>query len=98
MRESIRYLESNYMNSITLEDAARNVNLSSYYFSRLFKKISGMNFKQYLNSIRVEKAESKIKNTGMPITDIALECGFNSIRTFNRVFKSARGCAPSDLK
>lgn len=98
IKSSIEFLENNYENPITLEDLASNVNLSSYYFSRLFKKMSGMNFKEYLDTIRIDKAENMIKDHAGTISLIALDCGFNSIRTFNRVFKSIKGYPPSKAR
>lgn len=97
MQNTLNHLEHNYMHDITLDDAAKSINLSTYYFSRLFKEVCGMNFKPYLNSIRVEKAENLVKNSSKNIVDIAFECGFNSIRTFNRVFKEIKGYTPSSL-
>lgn len=98
MQEALQYLENNFMNNITLVDVAERVNFSPFHFSRLFKKISGMNFKQYLNSIRVDRAEAMFGRGDMTIADIAFECGFNSIRTFNRAFKTIKGCTPSELR
>jgi AraC-like DNA-binding protein len=98
MQDAIQYIENNYMNSITLDDLAKRVNFSPFYFSKLFKKVCGMNFKIYLNSIRSDKAESLIKSSNKAIADIAFECGFNSIRAFNRVFKSVKGFTPSSIR
>jgi len=67
-----------------------------FYFSRIFKDISGMNYKTYLNLVRFNKAEIMIKTSNKPITDIAFECGFTSIRTFNRVYKGIKGDIPSN--
>jgi AraC-like DNA-binding protein len=98
MQVALQYLENNFMDNITLKDIAKRVSFSPFYFSRLFKKISGMNFKIYLNSIRIDKAESLLKLTNRTIVDIAFESGFNSIRTFNREFKAIKGCTPTDFR
>lgn len=99
MQEAIQYLEQNYMQDIHLEDTAKKVNMSTFYFSRMFNQVTGMNFKVYLNSIRIKKAEEMIiSDTNNSITNIAYECGFNSIRTFNRVFKAINGNKPSNIK
>lgn len=98
MKKTIDYIEKNYSEDITLAKAAKKANLSMFYFSRIFKDISGMNYKTYLNSVRVNKAESMIKTSNIPITDIAFECGFNSIRTFNRVYKAIKGDIPSNIR
>jgi AraC-like DNA-binding protein len=98
MQVALQYLENNFMNNITLNDIAERVSFSPFYFSRLFKRISGMNFKMYLNSIRIDKAENMLSLTSRTIADIAFECGFNSIRTFNRDFKTIKNCTPSDFR
>lgn len=98
MQKALLFIETNYMQDISQGSLAKKVNLSTSYFSRLFKEICGMDFNKYLNSIRVDKAESLIKSCSKPIIDIAAECGFNSIRTFNRSFKSIKGFPPSYLR
>lgn len=84
---------------ITFEDACRFMGLSKPYFSRFFKNISGMTFSQYLNIIRLEKAIFLLNhNHGqLSITDIASQCGFDTIRHFNRVFKDFTGFSPRQL-
>ncbi|NOU79373.1 helix-turn-helix domain-containing protein [Paenibacillus sp. LMG 31459] len=98
MQEVLEYLDVNYMHPITLADAANHANMSLFYFSRFFKSISGMSYISYLNSIRVNQAERLLLNTDTSILDIALECGFSNIRTFNRVFKQVKQRTPSELR
>lgn len=98
MQEILKFIENNYREDINFEDAAKRVNISPFYFSRLFKRISGMSFKSFLNSIRIEKAEDIITYSDKPIIDIAFECGFNSVRTFNRAFKTIKGYTPSSVR
>ena len=98
MKNALDYIEKNYSEDITLEAAAKKANLSMFYFSRIFKDISGMNYKTYLNSVRVNKAESMMKTSSTPVTEIAFECGFNSIRTFNRVYKGIKKDIPSNIR
>ncbi|MEK3837215.1 AraC family transcriptional regulator [Paenibacillus sp. FSL R7-0128] len=98
MQEVLEYLDVHYMHPITLADAARHANMSLFYFSRFFKSISGMSYVAYLNSIRVNQAERLLLNTDKSILDIALECGFTNIRTFNRVFKQVKQRTPSELR
>lgn len=98
MQKVLEYLDSSFMQDITLEDAARQANMSLFHFSRFFKSISGMSFTSYLNSVRVHEAEKLLGDTDKPVIDIALECGFTNVRTFNRVFKQITGHIPSDLR
>ncbi|WP_249898070.1 AraC family transcriptional regulator [Paenibacillus sp. PK3_47] len=98
MQKIIEYLQSDYMQPLTLAETAGHFNLSTFHFCRLFKSLTGTNFKHYLNAIRADAAEEQIRSTNDPITTVALDCGFNNIRTFNRVFKSIKGYNPSSLR
>jgi AraC-like DNA-binding protein len=98
MQEVLEYLDVNYMHPITLADAAHQANMSLFYFSRFFKSISGMSYIAYLSNIRVNQAEQLLLTTDKTILDIALECGFTNIRTFNRVFKQIKQRTPSELR
>lgn len=98
MQGVLEYLDVNYMHPITLADAARHANMSLFYFSRFFKSLSGMSYIAYLSNIRVNQAEQLLLTTDKSILDIALECGFTNIRTFNRVFKQIKQRTPSELR
>lgn len=98
MQRILSYLQDNYINDLTVIETSKQFKMSQFHFCRLFKSMTGVNFKTYLNTIRVTRAEELIVNTGKPITEIAFECGFNSIRTFNRVYKKIKGCTPSKLR
>lgn len=83
---------------ITFSDAAAFMGLSEPYFSKYFHKISGMTFSRYLNLVRLEHAITLLKADGhLSVTEIALQCGFDTIRHFNRVFKDATGMTPSRM-
>lgn len=83
---------------INFTKAATFMNMSEAYFSRFFKKLSGMTFSRYLNNVRVSKA-IEIMDEQPDITMAALmsECGFSTLRNFNRVFKEVTGYAPTRL-
>jgi len=57
---------------------------------------TGVNYVRYLNITRVSQAAEQLSNGGKSITQIAMDCGFNSVRSFNRTFKEIMGCTPSD--
>lgn len=94
----ISFIEANYAMDLSVEMMSERFEMNPSHFCRSFKKAIGMNFKTYLNTIRVLMAEHQLVNTDSSITDIALECGFGSIRTFNRVYKELKGCSPSDTR
>ena len=77
--------------------AVEYMNMSEAYFSRFFKRVSGMTFSMYLNHIRVNKALDLLRDRNMTMTEIAMHCGFDTIRNFNRVFKQITGYAPREL-
>lgn len=83
---------------ITFSDAADFMGFSHPYFSKYFQKMSGMPFALYLNSVRIEKAVNFLHTEpDLKITEIAIRCGFDTIRNFNRVFKSITGYTPRTL-
>jgi AraC-like DNA-binding protein len=98
MNEVLNFIEINYKNKIDLESAAKVVNLSPCHFSKVFSKTVGQSFTSYINSFRILKAEELLKSTTLSILQIAIECGFDSIRTFNRVFKTVKGFPPSYIR
>lgn len=95
VQNAIQYLQNHYTEEISLSDIARASGLSPYYFSRLFSKFTGIPFKGYLTRLRVEKAVHLIRANSQSMIDTALECGFNSVRTFNRAFKAVKGYPPT---
>jgi AraC-like DNA-binding protein len=78
-----------------LEDAAQGIGLSKYHFSRLLKEQTGQGFHDHLARIRMRQAEKYLVESGYTVTDIAYRCGFQSLSTFNRIFKTYTGTSPS---
>lgn len=98
MQTSIKYMEDNYMYDISLSHISGKLNISPSYFSKLFSEYTGKTFIQYLNLIRISKAQMLIKTSDSTIIDIAFNCGFNSVRSFNRTFKTVNGYPPSKAR
>lgn len=95
MQKVLSYIDDNYINDITLEEISKKFNIDIYNLSKKINAITGTSFRTYVNSMRVLKAETMILSTDKTLTEIAMECGFNSIRTFNRAYKKIKGCVPS---
>ncbi len=97
-REILMYIENNFTRELSLQNLAAKFNIDPYNLSKLFNSITGNNLKTYINILRVTKAKNMIIHTNEKMIDIAFECGFNSIRTFNRAFKKHYGSTPSSYR
>ncbi len=95
---ALDYLNKNYMDDMTLDSVAAYAGFSRYTLSRMFRQQTGETFTQYLAKRRVSMAMELLAGTRMPITQVALQCGFNSIATFNRVFREIKGCTPTQYR
>lgn len=98
MNTVVNYINNNYTEDITLEKMASLAGFSKFHFSRLFKQFTEHSFYAYLNQRRVKAAETLLLNPNISVTDVALQSGFSSISTFNRVFRAAKECTPSEYK
>jgi len=79
---------------IGLEEVAKAVNMSSFYFCKSFKKATGMTFTSYLARVRVEKVKNLLINPHKRVSEAAFEAGFQSLSQFNRVFRRIAGQSP----
>lgn len=95
-KELLKLISKN-CSSITFEQAAGFMCFSKPYFSKYFRKMSGMTFSEYLNFVRVNKAAELIMNKKMSIGEAAMAAGFGTIRSFNRTFKRLTGFAPRSM-
>ena len=97
-RSVLRYIDQNYSSPITLDELADKAGYSKYHFSRIFKKHCRASFVDYLNRRRVRAAELLLVNEDISVTDAAMQVGFSSLSTFNRVFREHKGCTPSEFR
>ncbi|TLS53887.1 helix-turn-helix domain-containing protein [Paenibacillus antri] len=96
--EVIQFLNTRYMDDISLEDLARKYGSSVSTISTLIKEALGTTLLQYLHTLRIRRAEGLLSNTTMSIMDVAIETGFQSFRTFSRVFKRIHGVSPREFR
>ena len=92
------YIDSHYMEELNLDDIAASIGFSKYHFSRLFKQYTTYTFCAYITHRRIKIAEELLEQPDLSITEVALQSGFPSISTFNRVFKQVKNCTPSEYR
>ncbi len=90
----VEHLEEN----LSLPRVAEAVNTSSFYFSRMFKQVTGHTFTEYLAMARIERAKKLMRDNNKNITQIAYESGFQSLSQFNRVFRKVQNEAPGTFR
>lgn len=97
-RKAIVYISENFKDNITLKKTALSVGVTPEHLSRVLNSNGKRGFSDILNSLRIYEARTLIEKSNMPISEIAMESGFGSIRNFNRIFQKHFGCKPSEIK
>lgn len=92
------FVENNYRKECSLESLSQSISYNKIYISRYFKNITGISYTEYVNRYRINEATFLLKNSTRKILDIALECGFTSLRSFNRNFKDSVGMTPLEYR
>ena len=95
---AVSYVAENFDESISLDNMARDLGVSKYVLSRMFAKTFHCNFCKYVNKTRLNYAVSYLEDPNISITELCLECGFDSQRTFNRVFKEEYKMTPREYR
>lgn len=98
IQKIVEYINANLDKEITLNDIADEMGLSVTYVSKIFKNNLGVKYIDYVNSSRIEKAKSLLKDTMVPIKEVGFKVGFNNIQTFIRVFKKYEGITPGQFR
>jgi AraC-like DNA-binding protein len=92
------YIQEHQTENLRLGHVARAVNTSTFYFCKMFKKVTGINFTDYLSRVRIEKSKNLLLNPNLRVSEIAFEVGFQSLTHFNRVFKKILGQSPTEYR
>ncbi|MDD5200496.1 MAG: helix-turn-helix domain-containing protein [Terrimicrobiaceae bacterium] len=92
------FIKGNQAEDLSLGQVAKAVNTSTFYFCKMFKKATGLNFTEYLSRVRIEKAKNLLLNPNLRVSEIAFEVGFQSLTHFNRVFKKIAGQSPTEYR
>lgn len=98
MQKAVKYVNAHYAEEITLEDVARSVKLSPTYFSKLFSEEMGCRFTSYLNGLRVERSKLLLRDTDIPLVDIAGLVGYEDQSYFTKVFRKVAGLSPGKYR
>lgn len=94
----LNYVSENYHENINLNIIAKELGYDSNYISRLFHQFIDIDFRQFVNQYRIDHACHLLQENVLRISEIALECGFQTLRSFNRSFVDQIGITPSEYR
>lgn len=94
----MQYMQKHYSEQLTLQDLSKVVYLSPFYFSHVFKEQTGMTFVGYIANLRLSSAKQLLRETLLPIAQIAEQVGYNEVNYFSRVFKKVEGLTPTEYR
>lgn len=98
LEQAFSYINEHYCEKITLDEVAASVYMSSNYFSSYFRKVTNISFSDYVTRMRLNHARELLREGRGSVTEIAMECGFNNISNFYRLYKKHIGKTPKDEK
>ena len=94
LHKMLHYVAYHFRENITLSEISEALGYEPHYLSRVFGNATGINLKRYINQYRIDYAKYRLSESTDTVTEIALSCGFQSIRNFNRVFLENEGTTP----
>ncbi|VBB04963.1 transcription regulator hth arac- type [Lucifera butyrica] len=95
---AIEFISQHYAENLSLRDMAAQVNLSPYYFTRLFNKYTNCSPHEYLLNVRLKKAQEKLVMSDDSVENVGFVCGFNNASHFIRAFKKNTGMTPNQFR
>lgn len=98
IRQAKEYIDNHFHKDMSLDDVSRELNISPYYFSKLFKEETGENFVEYVTGRRMDRAKQLLKNPEKSIKEICVEVGYSDPNYFSRIFKKYQGISPTEYK
>jgi AraC-like DNA-binding protein/ligand-binding sensor protein len=98
IRRAKAYIAGHCGDPVDLDEIARAMHVSTFYFCKMFKKATGLTFTDYLGRVRVEKAKNLLLNPHLRVSEIAYTVGFQSLTHFNRIFRKITGEAPTGFR
>lgn len=94
IQAALEYIAKNYAKNLKLGEVAEYIGMSESYFSRYFKRVMGEGFSEYLNKIRVEKAQELLKNKRVTMQEAAENVGYSNAAYLTQIFKKLTGISP----
>lgn len=94
VRQILMYLQDHFAEELTVAGTASRFGYSAGRFSHIFNAKVGCSFTRYVNGLRCRMAEKLLRESNLPLTDVASACGFSSLRTFHRVYRDYAGHTP----
>ena len=98
VRRARAYIVGHQTDPIDLDDVAKAMHVSTFYFCKMFKKATGLTFTEYLGRVRIERAKTQLLDLNRRVSDIAYDVGFQSLTNFNRVFRQVAGQSPTQFR
>lgn len=92
------FIIENIADQITVKEVAEHVSLSAEYFTKLFKKETGQNIKEYITLTKIQVAKDMLNNPKLSIGMVAIELGYSNFSHFSQVFKKYEGVTPSEYR
>jgi AraC-like DNA-binding protein/mannose-6-phosphate isomerase-like protein (cupin superfamily) len=98
IQKILAYVDLHFLEPITLDTLAKELSISKFLISRIFSEQLHTSFRAYINERRVALAQMLLQSTAKPVTDIAFDSGFNSLRSFYRAYKKEYGITPNEFR
>jgi AraC-like DNA-binding protein/ligand-binding sensor protein len=98
VRRARAYIVGHQSDPINLEDVAKAMHVSTFYFCKMFKKATSLTFTEYLGRVRIERAKTQLLNPNRRVSEVAYDVGFQSLTHFNRVFRQVAGQSPTKFR
>ncbi len=98
LHKAVNYMEEHILESITYEDVAKHIYVSSYHFHRTFSLVTGMTANEYIRNRRLSMAGQELSISDEKILDIAFKYGYNSPESFTKAFSRFHGITPNTAR
>lgn len=98
IQEALEYVFFHLDEDLTLQTTATALGINKKTLGNTFRNILGISFGEFVTNVRIERAKSLLEKSDMNITEIAYECGFGCIRSFNRAFLKCLKCTPTEYR